>query len=386
MGDQPDQDRLGDADDPPPKPDGSEARSESHADEPPPDASKNTGFRLAPGFEKLSRDLEETARTYNTYSLIFRDLDMVANLQASARISQNLDMVRKLQASSARISRNLDIVAKLPVSSAQISRNLDIVAKLQTIAQNSRNLDIVAKLQASSAQISRNLDIGPAFARIFDTIREKYPPNWPTDIDLERVTSVVRDDGLPIVWVPRAEIVKMLLAAEDRSARVDVLLGHIPELIADSRNVLSQVSHCALADQVSLASRAVEAFEDGHREAAQALAVTVTETAVARALGKKYSDVVEKVAFDPEYVTFAQLRLQAALAPIGSFYTPWYPSSGTPPPTALSRHVTVHQADLRHYTHENAIVAVLLVASVLRALQEFQELSDASEEDEQNTA
>jgi len=125
-------------------------------------------------------------------------------------------MVRKLQAGSAQISQNLDIVAKLPVSSAQISRNLDIVAKLQ----------------ASSAQIFRNLDIGPAFARIFDAIREKYPSNWPTDIDLERVTSVVQDDGLPIVWVPRAEIVKMLLAAEDRSARVDVLLGHIPELIA----------------------------------------------------------------------------------------------------------------------------------------------------------
>jgi hypothetical protein len=276
MSEQPDQDRLRDADAPPPEPDGSEERSDSHADEPPPDASKNTGFRLPPGFEKLSRDLEETARIYNTYSLIFHDLDKVRELQARSRISQNLDIVRELQATSARISQNLDIVAKLPVSSALISQNLDIEAKLQTIAQISRNLDILAKLQASSAQIFRNLDIGPAFARIFDAIREKYPPNWPTDINLKRVTSVVGDDGMPIVWVPRAEIVKMLLATEDRSARLDVLLGHIPELIADSRNVLSQVSHCAFADQISLAFRAVEAFEDGHHEAAQALAVTVT--------------------------------------------------------------------------------------------------------------
>jgi hypothetical protein len=79
MSDQPDQDRPGDADDPPPEPDGSEERSESHADEPPPDASKNTGFRRAPGFEKLSRDLEETARIYNAYSLIFRDLDVTSH-------------------------------------------------------------------------------------------------------------------------------------------------------------------------------------------------------------------------------------------------------------------------------------------------------------------
>jgi hypothetical protein len=63
-----DQPGLGHADGPLPEPYGSEERSESHADELTPDASKNTGFRLAPGFEKLSRDLEQTARIHNTYS------------------------------------------------------------------------------------------------------------------------------------------------------------------------------------------------------------------------------------------------------------------------------------------------------------------------------
>jgi hypothetical protein len=128
------------------------------------------------------------------------------------------------------------------------------------------------------------LTLGPAVTRILEALREKYPPNWPTDIDIDKVTSVIQDEGLPIVWVPRAELVEMLLAVEDRSARVDVLLDHVPEFVADCRSVLSQVSHITLNKQVSLASRALEAFEAGHHEAAQALAVTVTETAVARAL------------------------------------------------------------------------------------------------------
>jgi hypothetical protein len=126
-------------------------------------------------------------------------------------------------------------------------------------------------------------------------------------------------------------------------------------------------------------------LESGNYEAAQALAVVVTETAVARMLGGKYSDVKKQVLFDPELIPYSQLRLRAALAPIGPFYTTWHASSGAPAPEALSRHVTVHQADQSHYTHSNAVVAVLLVASVLRALQELQEIAEASDRDGQST-
>ena len=39
---------------------------------------------------------------------------------------------------------------------------------------------------------------------------------------------------------------------------------------------------------------------------------------------------------------------------------------------ALNRQVTVHYADAEHFTRGNALVACLLMTSVLRALQEFQ--------------
>jgi hypothetical protein len=105
----------------------------------------------------------------------------------------------------------------------------------------------------------------------------------------------------------------------------------------------------------------------------------VTETAVARAISDKYKVVKKKVLFDPDLVPFTEMRLRAALAPIGPFYTTWYASSGAPAPEGLSRHVTVHQADYTHFTRGNAVVAVLLACSVLRALQELQELAEASD-------
>ncbi len=203
-------------------------------------------------------------------------------------------------------------------------------------------------------------------------IRERLPPNWPDDIDLDAVQAVIQDDGLPLVWVPRAEIVANLLAAADRTARVELLLAHEQEIIADCRAVLSDVSHDTLTGQLPLAVKALDAFKSGHYEAAQALAVTVTETAVSDALGT-YSEARQKAAFDPDRVTLRQLRVQAALAPIGPFYTIWYPRSGKPAPETLSRHVTVHHAEQWHYTRGNSAVAILLLTSVLRALQELAE-------------
>jgi hypothetical protein len=217
-------------------------------------------------------------------------------------------------------------------------------------------------------------ELTKALAPLIEKIRESLPPNWPSDLDLDALTTAIRDDGLPLVWVPRADVVTELLATSGRSERVQVLVSHTSEVIEDCRTTLGEVTHASLSGQQTLAEKSLDAFENGHYEAAQALAVVVTETAVTHFFaGKRYAEIKEEVDFDLEDVYLAELRVQAALAPIGVFFTTWYPSSGAPAPEALSRHVSVHQADRGHYTRGNATVAVLLVTSVLRALQELQE-------------
>lgn len=207
----------------------------------------------------------------------------------------------------------------------------------------------------------------PDFRALLDDLRRHEPPNWPTGINFDRVVEVIRDDGLPLVWVPRAELVQDVVDAKDREARVAVLLAHVLELVQDCRGVLHGVTHAVLAGQQQLAGRCIEALEQGHHEAAQALAVAVTETAVSRTLGGNYAKVKQQVLFDPDLVPYTQLRLRAALAPIHRFYTDWSPKSPHPAPEAVSRHVTVHHADPSHYTQANSLVAVLLACSVLRA-------------------
>jgi hypothetical protein len=62
---------------------------------------------------------------------------------------------------------------------------------------------------------------------------------------------------------------------------------------------------------------------------------------------------------------------QVLITPISSFFTDWWPSSGKPVPSKLSRHVVAHHANVEHFTPVNALLALMLVVSILREQQEW---------------
>lgn len=208
-------------------------------------------------------------------------------------------------------------------------------------------------------------------------VHEALPPNWSGAISIEQAIDLA-STGLPVVWVPPSTVLGALAAAPDRSAQMAVLQSREDELHEDASRVLSEVTSTELAGQVLLARRSVEARAAGHHEAAQALAVAVSETIVTKHFAQTrgyrgYREVKEAATLGLdafENLAIAEWRLMLAMAPISTFYAPWYPNRGTPAPEALSRHVTVHHAIPEHYNVDNALVAVLLQTSVLRAFQD----------------
>lgn len=221
------------------------------------------------------------------------------------------------------------------------------------------------------------------FTGLLESVKRWIPSNWPDDADYDRLEGLLNDDGLPAVWVPPASILAAMLAADDRDARVEVLLANADAVAADARAVLEDVTHGAFEGQVPLAQAAVDAWLAGHHAPAQALAVAVTENAVTRlvAEGRSYREVAEDVRLDIDDVPITELRLRAALAPLSVFYTPHWLADGEVGDRPLSRHLTVHQPHAAHHTSGNAIVAVLLMASVLRSLQDYQvDLDDLAEQ------
>ena len=198
-----------------------------------------------------------------------------------------------------------------------------------------------------------------------------WPPNWPTDTpDFDVLNEILNEDGIPLVWVPRAEIVEQLLSATDRAERISILTQQRDAVIIDCRETASALGHERIASAKPLVLAAISALAGEHHEAAQALSVVVAESALKVALAKSYSKISHEVRIDAREVGLRTLRYRAALAPVARFYTPYYATAGEKP-EALSRHVSVHFAEADHYTEENALLAVLLMTSVLRALDDY---------------
>ncbi len=218
------------------------------------------------------------------------------------------------------------------------------------------------------------------------------PENWHgTGLSPDRVLPIATEDGIPVVWVPRADVLKALVASPS-GQRHGVLEAHVVQVIADCRARLSECDDPWIEDSAHLLGKAIDAFDSGHHEAAMALAVSVGEPLAL------WASVPRVQVFDSEEdrVRWEENRRQrkyklasmelaasstdaqrhryeicrhALIAPVSTFFTEFRP--GNPEPDLLSRHVVAHAPTKAHFSRRNAMIAVMLAVSILREQEEW---------------
>lgn len=274
------------------------------------------------------------------------------------RVLENFQNIAKVTAPSAQVLENLQAVSRIIETQAaafgRIQATLDAAAKIWT----------VPGWAETWSELIKNLDLD---------MWAWEPPNWPDEWDMsdkeyEVMNTILNEDGIPLMWVPRGEIVRSLFDAASRSERIAILLGRRDDIVDDCRAVVDDVA--ASGHDTTLASEALAAFAGGFHVAAQALAVNVLDHAVVPFVGK-HKEVPAKVKIDVLEEGIGLLRLNASLAPLGPAWTPWTPNAGSGAPPDLSRHVTVHGGDPSHYTEANSLLAQMLMVSVLRGFADW---------------
>ena len=208
-----------------------------------------------------------------------------------------------------------------------------------------------------------------------------YPRNWGDvpDLDVGTAMGIILDEGVPLVWVPRPAIVAELVSAADADARDGILLSSRDDLAIDCLTLLGEVTDPELKPLAELAAEAVSALRGGHSSSAQALATNVFDTLLRYATRRgvifggppvgyfKYDKVQKQITPVSDDTAIRRFRpdcvLSAALAALENY------DPSDPPPARFVRHATAHRACPAQYTPVNAVVAVMLVASMLREAQ-----------------
>jgi hypothetical protein len=215
---------------------------------------------------------------------------------------------------------------------------------------------------------------------IFYSTRGTYPPNWirllnltgdePTPLDIPALSDVA-SRGIPVVWVPRPELLKKFITSRTADL-VSLMLAEEEEILEDSEVAVNKLSSGPLRDLIDPFKEAVEAARANYHSCAQALAANIFDTALRRefplGVWQGYRTLREAIVSFRRSSDISHLRPALAWGPALLATDRFGTETGIP--TSFNRHATAHAVSREQYTRPNALVALMVTASALRECYE----------------
>lgn len=197
---------------------------------------------------------------------------------------------------------------------------------------------------------------------LLEALDRWLPVNLRNVVALDVVATVALDEGIPLSWVPRTEIVTLLIEADGSAERIDILTDRRHDILEDCEKALAPIAH-EWAEQSRSAIAAMRAGFDGP---AQSHASNIIDSIVLGLHGRNGREHAKTRAQD----AFDELPLQLAaenlsLRPLFRAFTTWFPNTGIDPPEHFARHATSHA--IGHagvFSATSALVAVMLATSL----------------------
>jgi hypothetical protein len=299
--------------------------------------------------------------------------DVLASIEKSVDFSALQDTVASIEAAS-----GLAAVPTIdPGWTDQLTKSIDVSAITRAnerILNDASMLEAVQRQTDALAGIAASIDYSALTSQLssvldgidWDKFRKDLdswlPANLRSADDLDAVARIALEDGLPLVWIPRAEIVDELTGAATPEDRLRILSDHSKEVLDDCEAVLRPISH-EWSDQCG---SAIEALRAGHHGPAQSHAGGIIDSIVLAVLGGNGRQVAKQRAEDP----YDDLPLRVAienfvLRPLFRGFVRWFPGGGLPVPNHFARHPTAHAVGHAGvFSEQNALIAVMLATSL----------------------
>jgi len=245
-----------------------------------------------------------------------------------------------------------------------LAAQIDKSAIGRTLALIRENTDALNRFAESFLQIASTIRLG---VQDIDLGRSCNFDSWiPENLhglrDLETVFSLTRDEGVPLSWVPRTEIVALLIEADGPDSRREILEEHRDEILDDCESALTSSCH----EWATQCRRAITTLRLGLFEPAQSHASNIVDSIVltlASSECRKRAVELAQRDFDDMPLVLAASYL--TLRPLERAFVSWRPGSETPPPAHFARHVTSHAVGhSRVFDPVYALVAVMPATSL----------------------
>lgn len=106
------------------------------------------------------------------------------------------------------------------------------------------------------------------------------PTNWQGSHLAYSEIIVLMQEGVPLAWVPPADVIRQLLTADDAASRAQVIDDCRPAILTSCKATLAAVTDARFSEQKALLEECVHMAEHGMFSGAQALAANVWDTLI----------------------------------------------------------------------------------------------------------
>jgi|GEM_PF-4428718 hypothetical protein len=252
-------------------------------------------------------------------------------------------------------AQEVDVAQRL-VASPAFRQMLESAAQAQRALRSS----VIQTLVDSYSHLWEQLRPGIEVA--FRAMADALPPNW-ADVDLGAAVDLA-EQGWPIVWVPRSDVVAELVAASTDDERDAILVAEAATVVEDVLTALTAVAgpgESAIAD--ALREAAASAL-DGRWIACQATTAVTLDTLVgAETLIKRHlATIAERYSADD--VALYEMRLALILRAVPPAFAEFRVHRGDAVPSRFNRHATVHRVSYDQLTKLNALTGLLIATSL----------------------
>jgi hypothetical protein len=304
---------------------------------------------------------------------------LAAQESISRNIAQSIDFSRLQQAANqALAATKLPALAELQQRWARtLASSIDLSAlqRANEALLSSAALGAARQLQTSWAEtLARQVDFGALadklalalpkidVSRWVELLERWIPINLRKVEDLGTVAQLALDEGLPLAWVPRSDIVEALLAANDAKERAAIMDDRFADILDDCEAALSGSEH----EWARQCLAAVSAMRAGHEGPAQSHGANIIDSIILRLMGRNGpEDALRRAEEGLDDLPLQLVAESLTLRPLFRAFTSWWPTSGTAPPEHFARHATAHAVGHEGlFDRLNALVAVMLATSL----------------------
>lgn len=211
----------------------------------------------------------------------------------------------------------------------------------------------------------------PAFrfeSETFKALYERFKPrNLRSGVhDIDEIEAIMKAEGIPFCMVPDAETITALLNADDAGGRRAVLRDRADWIFASCDDVISMCVDGLLPERGRLIRASISAYQNGHPEAAQALATVVLDQLLA---DHRWANNVKGATTGVAFIeTKMDIREAFYFLPLPVVHIK---TDAITDHDAFNRHATVHKNTDGQLTPSNAVQSVMLATSLLGYYQDL---------------